>query len=291
MSNLPSWYIPGPTGFQQLVAATVISFNPVSRDYTSHLAFIFSLFAHIAASFWFLGLAGKHGYLTAASRLLVNTVAEPVFIFARFCLLFVLVDVKMNQFWRNLQTVTSSGVTLRNGTSSSNFGPDQDFITRSGLSCSHQVFPAVWDRFTHELARSLLVMKAALDEHGPIHVYFDNVGGEALEAALEATTLGSRLVMCGHASYYGTSLETRQGVRNTDLIFQRRLTLKGYLVPDTMSRLLPRFLEEMPPLLAAGKLKSQEHIYEGLEKAPQAFVDMMTGGDHLNVAGKPVIMV
>ncbi|KAJ7575303.1 hypothetical protein C8J56DRAFT_413664 [Mycena floridula] len=102
----------GPTGFQQLVAATVISFNPVSRDYTSHLAFIFSLFAHIAASFWygssfsppncllimvcrFLGLAGKHGksfnaarfhvtrsagYLTAASRLLVNTVAEPVFI-------------------------------------------------------------------------------------------------------------------------------------------------------------------------------------------------------------------
>ncbi|KAJ7575865.1 hypothetical protein C8J56DRAFT_1171763 [Mycena floridula] len=107
--DLNSRYIPGPTGFQQLVAATVISFNPVSRDYTSHLAFIFSLFAHIAASFWFLGLAGKHGksfnaarfhvtrsagYLTAASRLLVNTVAEPVFIFARFCLLFVLVDVK-----------------------------------------------------------------------------------------------------------------------------------------------------------------------------------------------------
>ncbi|KAJ7571785.1 hypothetical protein C8J56DRAFT_908107 [Mycena floridula] len=65
---------------------------------------------------------------------------------------------RMYKIWRNLQTVTSSGVTLRNGTSLSNFGPDQDFITRSGLSCSHQVFPAVWDRSTHELARSLLVM-------------------------------------------------------------------------------------------------------------------------------------
>ncbi|KAJ7588864.1 hypothetical protein C8J56DRAFT_1164528 [Mycena floridula] len=88
-----------------------------------------------------------------------------------------------------------------------------------------------------------------------IDIYSDNVGGECLEVAVEGSTLGECLIMCGHVSQYGIPPESLQRVRNTDLIFQRRLILNGYLVPDTMLRLLSKFLEEIPPLLAGGKLK------------------------------------
>ena len=116
-----------------------------------------------------------------------------------------------------------------------------------------------------------------------IDVYFDNVGGEHLEAALSAMRLHGRIIACGAISRYNDE-SPRPGPRNLALMIGKRLTMKGFIVSDSFGR-MEEFGREVGGYLAEGKLRVKETITEGIESAPQAFIDLFHGGN----SGKMVV--
>jgi NADPH-dependent curcumin reductase CurA len=107
-----------------------------------------------------------------------------------------------------------------------------------------------------------------------IDVYFDNVGGEHLEAAIDALTVFGRVTLCGAISNYNTA--TPAGVRNLGLAVGKRLTLRGMLVFD-LEHLRDQFVREVAGWIAEGKLRYRETVTEGLDRAPEAFIGMLNG--------------
>ncbi len=108
-----------------------------------------------------------------------------------------------------------------------------------------------------------------------IDVYFDNVGGDHLDAALSAMRLHGRIITCGAISQYNAET-LPPGPKNLVLMIGKRLTMKGFIVSDWM-RETPAFLKEVGGYLAAGKLVMEETIVEGIERAPQAFLGLLRG--------------
>jgi NADPH-dependent curcumin reductase CurA len=125
---------------------------------------------------------------------------------------------------------------------------------------------------------------AALAPDG-IDVYFDNVGGDHLEAALANMRTHGRIAACGSISRYNDEVPS-PGPRNLFLIVTRRLTIRGFIVLDWVHE-MKAFLTEVAPLVAAGKVKAPETVVEGLDNAPQAFLDMLRGGN----VGKMVVKI
>jgi NADPH-dependent curcumin reductase CurA len=120
-------------------------------------------------------------------------------------------------------------------------------------------------------ARDLL---AAAAPEG-IDVYFDNVGGEQLEAAIGAMRLHGRITECGMISVYNAT-EATPAPRNLAMLIGKRLTMRGMLVIDHYG-LEQKFLSEVAPLVADGRIKHRETIFEGLRSAPEAFLAMLRG--------------
>jgi NADPH-dependent curcumin reductase CurA len=110
-----------------------------------------------------------------------------------------------------------------------------------------------------------------------IDVYFDNVGGDHLEAAVGALRLHGRAAICGSISAYN-AVEPPPGPRNLSLLVANRLRLQGFLVGDH-GDLRPEFLETVSGWLATGELVVRETVREGLEDAVPAFLDLMRGGN------------
>jgi NADPH-dependent curcumin reductase len=108
-----------------------------------------------------------------------------------------------------------------------------------------------------------------------IDVYFDNVGGDILEAALANLARGARIVICGAISQYNNAGPI-QGPRNYLSLLVHRATMKGMLVFDYADR-YAQAAQEMAGWMAAGKLKSREHIVEGLETFPDTFLKLFKG--------------
>ncbi|HEY1177139.1 MAG TPA: NADP-dependent oxidoreductase [Phytomonospora sp.] len=98
-----------------------------------------------------------------------------------------------------------------------------------------------------------------------IDVYFDNVGGEHLEAAIGAMKLGGRAAICGAISMYN-STEPPTAPRNLGLLIGKRATLKGFLVQDHGAK-MPEYLAEAVPWLRDGDLVADETVVEGVENA------------------------
>ncbi len=118
-------------------------------------------------------------------------------------------------------------------------------------------------------------LKAAAPEG--IDVYFDNVGGEHLEAAISIMRAHGRISACGAISTYNDERPS-PGPRNLFQIVTKRLTIRGFIVSDSLDQ-MPRFLAEVTPLVAAGKLIGKETIVEGIDRAPQTFIDMLRGSN------------
>ena len=124
----------------------------------------------------------------------------------------------------------------------------------------------------HEGAAADLLAAAAPEG---IDVYYDNVGGEHLEAAIGALRLHGRAALCGAISQYNSE-SPALGPRNLGLMIGKRLTLRGFLVGDhAESR--PAFLEEVGGWLAEGRIRLAETVFEGVENAPAAFIGLMRG--------------
>jgi NADPH-dependent curcumin reductase CurA len=108
-----------------------------------------------------------------------------------------------------------------------------------------------------------------------INIYFDNVGGDILEAALANLARGSRVVICGAISQYNNTGPV-QGPRNYLSLLVNRATMKGMLVFDYADR-YAKAARDMAGWMAAGKIKSREHVVEGLETFPDTFLKLFRG--------------
>ncbi len=117
----------------------------------------------------------------------------------------------------------------------------------------------------------------ALSTHCPrgIDVYFDNVGGAILDAALRRLALRARVVMCGGISEYNSTGES-QGVRNYLALISARARMEGFVVIDYLHR-GDEAIAAMAPLLAAGKLKSKVDVIEGIARFPDALRRLLAG--------------
>jgi NADPH-dependent curcumin reductase len=108
-----------------------------------------------------------------------------------------------------------------------------------------------------------------------IDVYFDNVGGDILDAVLAQLNLGARVVICGGISQYNNTGPIK-GPSNYLSLLVNRATMKGMLVTDFIER-YPQAAREMAGWMAAGKLKSREDTVEGLQNFPEALLKLFTG--------------
>jgi hypothetical protein len=108
-----------------------------------------------------------------------------------------------------------------------------------------------------------------------IDVYFDNVGGEALEAALSVLRVHGRIIACGGISRYNEE-KPQPGPSNLFNITTKRLTMKGLIVSDWMNR-RGEFENEVGGYFRSGKLKSKETIAEGIDQAVNAFIGLFDG--------------
>ena len=128
---------------------------------------------------------------------------------------------------------------------------------------------------------------AEVGRHFPkgIDVYFENVGGVHLEAALEHMNAGGRIVMCGMISMYNDVKPVPGPVRMTYII-QKKLTMKGFIIMDHFDKLGP-FFGDMGKWVAEGKIKWQETIIDGIENAPEAFIGLFNGEN----LGKMIVKV
>jgi NADPH-dependent curcumin reductase CurA len=108
-----------------------------------------------------------------------------------------------------------------------------------------------------------------------IDVYFDNVGGETLEAALTCLRVHGRIVACGGISGYNAEAP-RPGPSNLFNIITKRLTMKGFIVSDWLNR-LPEFEQEVGAYFKAGKVKNMETVVHGIDRAVPAFLGLFQG--------------
>jgi hypothetical protein len=118
-----------------------------------------------------------------------------------------------------------------------------------------------------------------------IDVYFENVGGVHLEAALEHMNTYGRIVMCGMISMYNAT-EPVPGPANLFYVTMKQLTMKGFIVIDHFDK-LHQFYTDMAKWISEGKIKWKETIVEGLENAPRAFIGLFKGQN----LGKMIVKV
>ncbi|MEU6483985.1 NADP-dependent oxidoreductase [Streptomyces sp. NPDC046887] len=108
-----------------------------------------------------------------------------------------------------------------------------------------------------------------------IDVYFDNVGGDHLEAAISSLNVHGRATICGMIAQYNAT-EPTPAPRNLALVIGKRLRLQGMLVNDH-SALQPQFVEEVSGWLASGALKYDETKVESIDKGVDAFLGLLRG--------------
>ncbi len=118
---------------------------------------------------------------------------------------------------------------------------------------------------------------AAIAETCPngIDVYFENVGGETLEAVLNNINLNARIAVCGMISLYNDGMRS-PGPSNLSALIVKRATMRGFLVPD-WDHLYPQFFADMGPWIAEDKVKYRETVRQGLEAASEAFIGLLAG--------------
>lgn len=126
----------------------------------------------------------------------------------------------------------------------------------------------------------------ALAEAAPkgIDVYFDNVGGEHLDAALAHARPQARFAICGMIDVYNDGKATE--LRYLARLIGNRVQVRGFIVSDYFAR-ADEFYRDMGGWLAAGKLQREETVHDGLDAMPEAFLGLFSGGN----TGKMLVRV
>jgi hypothetical protein len=107
-----------------------------------------------------------------------------------------------------------------------------------------------------------------------VDCYFENVGGEILDAVLRRMNAFSRIAVCGLISQYNAT--EPYGVKTFQSILVNRIKVQGFIVSDRME-LWAKALPELIGWVAAGKIKYRESVAQGIENAPRAFIGLLKG--------------
>ncbi|HEU4876223.1 MAG TPA: NADP-dependent oxidoreductase [Sphingomicrobium sp.] len=124
-------------------------------------------------------------------------------------------------------------------------------------------------------AGPLLKQLAAAAPKG-IDVYFDNVGGDHLDAALALARQNARFAICGMIDAYNSGEPT--SLRYIMRVIAMRIRLQGFIYTDYLGK-MGDFYREMGGLIASGQLKARDTIVDGLEQTPQAFLGLFSGAN------------
>ncbi len=116
-----------------------------------------------------------------------------------------------------------------------------------------------------------------------IDVYFENVGGPMLEAVLLHMRPFGRIPVCGMISQYNVT-EAPPGPRSIIAVIPNRLKIQGFIVSDHGDR-MQDFIQDVAGWIKAGKIKYDETVFEGIDKAPEAFLGLFQGSN----TGKMVV--
>lgn len=124
---------------------------------------------------------------------------------------------------------------------------------------------------------------------GGIDIYYENVGGVQLEAAINALNDFGRIVACGMISEYSKPEPERYGVKNLMQVVAKRLTMRGFIVYD--KDMGPRYIKErdekVGKWLQDGSFKAKSSVTEGIDNGPDGFVGMLQGKNF----GKAVLKI
>ncbi|KAF4301690.1 Alcohol dehydrogenase superfamily zinc-containing [Botryosphaeria dothidea] len=122
-----------------------------------------------------------------------------------------------------------------------------------------------------------------------IDIYYENVGGETLEAAIEAMNNHGRIIACGMISQYNLTPEERYGITNLFMVTTKRITMRGFIVAD--ADMGPKYAVEHQKKLQQwihdGSFKAKTHVDVGVENAVDAFLGMLNGKNF----GKTVLQI
>ncbi|MEV7930033.1 NADP-dependent oxidoreductase [Kitasatospora sp. NPDC088779] len=123
-------------------------------------------------------------------------------------------------------------------------------------------------------------VRKALRDHAPdgIDVYFDNVGGDVLDAALTRLAMHARVVLCGAISQYNNETAV-QGPSNYLSLLVRRARMEGFVVFDYAPR-YPEAARELAGWIADGRIKVKEHVVEGTVDDFPAVLGMLFRGEN-----------
>jgi NADPH-dependent curcumin reductase CurA len=137
--------------------------------------------------------------------------------------------------------------------------------------------------FDHTSGPLAELLRAAAPEG--IDVYFDNVGGEHLEAAIGALRRHGRVAMCGAISQYDAS-RPGAGPSNLFLAIAKDLTLRGFRGSSHVDR-MDDMVHDVGAWLREGRIRYRQTVVEGLERAPEALVRLLRG----QTTGKTVVRI
>lgn len=139
----------------------------------------------------------------------------------------------------------------------------------------------------HKNAADAKSLREKLHEACPdgVDIYFENVAGKTLEAVIPLMNLGGRIPVCGMITWYnsgGLGANSTAGANLLPLVWRtilvNRLRVQGFIISDHYDR-FPAFVKEVSGHIGSGKLKYRESVTQGLKNAPQAFIDLLGGGN------------
>ncbi len=129
--------------------------------------------------------------------------------------------------------------------------------------------------YKHSANMHELTAAVAAEAPDGVDIYFENVGGDHLEAAMSVLNMNGRIPVCGMISGYNATTPI-PGPTNLFNIIGKRLLLKGYIVSDYDAQ-LSDFYRDMGGWIQSGEIELQETVVDGFEKMPEAFIGLFTG--------------
>jgi NADPH-dependent curcumin reductase CurA len=162
-------------------------------------------------------------------------------------------------------------------------------IAGGAEKCRHAVEVLGFDACLDHREPALKERLAAACPDG-IDVYFENVGGDVLDAVLPLLNLHARVPVCGFIAHYNEEGGARGSDKRTQLlatILARRVRMQGFIILDHYADRYDAFRRDMSQWIAQGRVRLQEDIVDGLEQAPAALIGLLQGRNF----GKVVVRV
>jgi hypothetical protein len=128
--------------------------------------------------------------------------------------------------------------------------------------------------FNYKKIENLVLHLKSLAPDG-YDLYFDNVGGDFLEAAIFRMKNFGKIIICGRISQMSAT-SPGEGIKNMAHVLVKRLTIKGFLIFDHVND-RENFENDMNKWISNDKIKWKETVVQGIENAPQAFLDLLNG--------------